>query len=67
MGSKSESKHIMSKAGVPVVPGYHGSNNDLTFLMNEAVKIGYPVILKAVLGGGGKGMRIVRNEKEFKD
>ena len=57
----------MSKANVPVVPGYHGKVNDLDFLMKEAVKIGYPVILKAVLGGGGKGMRIVRNENEFKD
>ena len=65
MGSKSESKNIMSKANVPIVPGYHGENQDLSFLMNEAKKIGYPVMLKASLGGGGKGMRIVRNEKEF--
>ena len=67
MGSKSESKMIMSAANVPVVPGYHGSNNDLEFLEKEAEKIGYPVILKAVLGGGGKGMRIVQRVEEFKE
>lgn len=57
----------MGNAKVPIVPGYHGSNNELPFLISEAKKIGYPVILKAVMGGGGKGMRIVREEKEFKD
>ncbi len=67
MGSKSESKMIMGEAKVPIVPGYHGTNNDLKFLKSEANKIGYPVILKAVMGGGGKGMRIVKEEKEFKD
>jgi 3-methylcrotonyl-CoA carboxylase alpha subunit len=67
MGSKSESKNIMSKANVPIVPGYHGENQDLEFLKNEARKIGYPVMLKASLGGGGKGMRIVKDEKEFQD
>ena len=65
MGSKSESKSIMGKAGVPIVPGYHGENNEVEFLKKEAQKIGYPVMLKAVLGGGGKGMRIVKNEGEF--
>jgi 3-methylcrotonyl-CoA carboxylase alpha subunit len=67
MGSKSESKNIMQKANVPVVPGYHGESNDLEFLKGEAKKIGYPVMIKAVMGGGGKGMRIVRNENEFKE
>ncbi|KAH9881045.1 hypothetical protein J1614_001538 [Plenodomus biglobosus] len=67
MGSKSESKDIMTKAGVPCIPGYHGSNQDPEYLKTEALKIGYPVLLKAVKGGGGKGMRIVNNEAEFFD
>jgi 3-methylcrotonyl-CoA carboxylase alpha subunit len=65
MGSKSESKFIMEKAGVPVVPGYHGENQDPRFLMEQADKIGYPVLIKAVKGGGGKGMRIVNRPEEF--
>lgn len=65
MGSKSESKAIMSSAGVPVVPGYHGDNQDPAFLQNEAEKIGYPVMIKAVMGGGGKGMRIVWRPEDF--
>ncbi|KAI0640334.1 carbamoyl-phosphate synthase L chain, ATP binding domain-containing protein [Trametes polyzona] len=67
MGSKSESKNIMSAAGVPVVPGYHGSNQDPNFLEKEASRIGYPVLIKAVHGGGGKGMRIVHSSSEFAD
>ncbi|PIL31045.1 transporter [Ganoderma sinense ZZ0214-1] len=67
MGSKSESKNIMSAAGVPVVPGYHGTNQDPSFLQQEASRIGYPVLIKAVHGGGGKGMRIVHAENEFRD
>lgn len=67
MGSKSEAKTIMGKANVPIVPGYHGEKQDPDFLMGEARKIGYPVILKASLGGGGKGMRIIRDEKHFKE
>ncbi|KAH8726564.1 methylcrotonoyl-CoA carboxylase subunit alpha mitochondrial precursor [Phaeosphaeriaceae sp. PMI808] len=67
MGSKSESKDIMTKAGVPCIPGYHGSNQDPDHLKAEAAKIGYPVLLKAVKGGGGKGMRIVNTEQEFFD
>ncbi|KAK2464735.1 hypothetical protein APHAL10511_003153 [Amanita phalloides] len=59
MGSKSESKNIMSAAGVPCVPGYHGENQDPTLLYEEAKKIGFPVLIKAIHGGGGKGMRIV--------
>ena len=65
MGSKSESKDIMIKAGVPVTPGYHGSNQDPDFLLQEARKIKYPVMIKAVMGGGGKGMKVAWNDKEF--
>jgi 3-methylcrotonyl-CoA carboxylase alpha subunit len=67
MGSKSESKDIMIKAGVPVTPGYHGSNQDPDFLLEEARKIKYPVMIKAVMGGGGKGMKVAWNDKEFKE
>ncbi|KAF2264161.1 methylcrotonoyl-CoA carboxylase subunit alpha mitochondrial precursor [Lojkania enalia] len=67
MGSKSESKDIMTAAGVPCIPGYHGSNQDPGHLKTEAEKIGYPVLLKAVKGGGGKGMRIVNKQEEFFD
>ncbi|KAI0095062.1 carbamoyl-phosphate synthase L chain, ATP binding domain-containing protein [Irpex rosettiformis] len=67
MGSKSESKVIMEGAGVPVVPGYHGSNQDADFLKSKASEIGYPVLIKAVHGGGGKGMRIVESEAQFSD
>ncbi|KAI9296681.1 methylcrotonoyl-CoA carboxylase 1 [Neoconidiobolus thromboides FSU 785] len=65
MGSKSESKIIMEKAGVPVVPGYHGENQDPEYLKQRANEIGYPVLIKAIKGGGGKGMRIVENSDEF--
>lgn len=65
MGSKSESKFIMGNAKVPIVPGYHGANQDPNFLLEECKKIGFPVIIKASLGGGGKGMKIVHHEKEF--
>jgi len=67
MGSKSASKEIMSSARVPVIPGYHGDNQDVDFLLKEADKIGYPILIKAVSGGGGKGMRIVNNAKEFEE
>ncbi|WP_343822424.1 acetyl/propionyl/methylcrotonyl-CoA carboxylase subunit alpha [Psychrosphaera haliotis] len=67
MGSKSAAKIIMEKANVPLVPGYHGDNQDPAFLKAESAKIGYPQLLKAAYGGGGKGMRIVENEKEFDD
>ncbi|PSR84466.1 hypothetical protein PHLCEN_2v5424 [Hermanssonia centrifuga] len=67
MGSKSESKTIMSKAGVPVVPGYHGSNQDPEFLLQQAKDIEFPVLIKAVHGGGGKGMRTVHSASEFND
>ena len=65
MGDKSRSKEIMIAAGVPCIPGYHGSNQDPHFLLEEARKIGFPVMVKAVKGGGGKGMRIVMEEQEF--
>ncbi len=57
----------MTAAGVPCIPGYHGSNQDPVVLQAEAAKIGYPVLLKAVKGGGGKGMRIVLSPDEFHD
>jgi 3-methylcrotonyl-CoA carboxylase alpha subunit len=57
----------MIAAGVPCIPGYHGSNQDPDYLKEEAAKIGYPVLLKAVKGGGGKGMRIVKTPEEFFD
>ena len=67
MGGKSESKALMEKAEVPLVPGYHGDNQDADFLAKEAEKIGYPVLIKASAGGGGKGMRVVERTAEFHD
>lgn len=65
MGSKSAAKAIMEKAKVPTVPGYHGEQQDADYLAKQAETIGYPVLLKASAGGGGKGMRIVNNAGEF--
>ena len=65
MGSKSAAKHIMEKAGVPLVPGYHGDDQSEAVLKGAADEMGYPVLLKAAAGGGGKGMRQVWSEKEF--
>ena len=65
MGSKSAAKNIMQKAGVPLVPGYHGDDQDTSKLKSAADDMGYPVLLKAVAGGGGKGMRQVWNSDEF--
>ena len=65
MGDKSESKRIMESAGVPVVPGYYGDDQSPELLRAEAAKIGYPVLIKAVYGGGGKGMRTVETEADF--
>ncbi|KAF7998181.1 hypothetical protein HCN44_009579 [Aphidius gifuensis] len=65
MGIKSTSKEIMSNAGVPIIEGYHSSDQSNHVLLNEAKKIGFPVMIKAVRGGGGKGMRIANEEKEF--
>jgi 3-methylcrotonyl-CoA carboxylase alpha subunit len=65
MGSKSAAKTIMQEAGVAVVPGYHGDDQSAGKIRNAADEMGYPVLLKAVAGGGGKGMRLVRNAEEF--
>jgi 3-methylcrotonyl-CoA carboxylase alpha subunit len=65
MGSKSGSKALMEKAGVPLVPGYHGEGQDETTLAKAANKIGFPVLVKASAGGGGRGMRIVRSAGEL--
>jgi 3-methylcrotonyl-CoA carboxylase alpha subunit len=65
MGSKSAAKQLMEKADVPLVPGYHGDNQDPAFLRQQADAIGYPVLIKASAGGGGKGMRIVQHGAEF--
>ncbi|OZI66255.1 acetyl-CoA carboxylase biotin carboxylase subunit [Bordetella genomosp. 11] len=67
MGSKSAAKQLMEKAGVPLVPGYHGDNQDAAFLRRQADAIGYPVLIKASAGGGGKGMRIVQDGADFAD
>ena len=67
MGSKSAAKALMEKAGVPLVPGYHGDIQDVAFLAGEAQRIGWPVLIKASAGGGGKGMRVVRAAGEFAD
>ncbi len=67
MGSKSAAKSLMEKANVPLVPGYHGEQQDADFLHTQADKIGYPVLLKASAGGGGKGMRVIENSAQFKD
>ena len=66
MGSKSAAKTLMEQAHVPLVPGYHGDNQDADFLHGEADKMGYPVLLKASAGGGGKGMRVVEKSEDFK-
>uniref|UniRef100_A0A0P6J0G2 Methylcrotonoyl-CoA carboxylase subunit alpha, mitochondrial n=1 Tax=Heterocephalus glaber TaxID=10181 RepID=A0A0P6J0G2_HETGA len=67
MGIKSTSKSIMAAAGVPVVDGYHGEDQSDQCLRRQAGRIGYPIMIKAVRGGGGKGMRIARSEKEFQE
>ncbi len=65
MGSKSAAKALMARAGVPLVPGYHGDRQEPDFLLAQAEAIGFPVLIKASAGGGGKGMRIVRQADEF--
>ena len=65
MGSKSAAKALMGQAGVPLVPGYHGDDNDPAFLAGQAELIGYPVLIKASAGGGGKGMRRVERAADF--
>ena len=65
MGSKAAAKALMEHHAVPLVPGYHGENQDATWLAEQAAKTGFPLMLKPAAGGGGKGMRIVRNAGEF--
>jgi len=65
MGLKATSKVLMEKAGVPLTPGYHGTHQDPDFLKQQADKIGYPVLIKASAGGGGKGMRLVEDGESF--
>ncbi|GAB4129623.1 MAG: acetyl/propionyl/methylcrotonyl-CoA carboxylase subunit alpha [Rhodothalassiaceae bacterium] len=67
MGLKDEAKRLMTAAGVPVVPGWHGTEQDEAILLDHAREIGFPVLIKAVAGGGGKGMRRVDRESEFPD
>ena len=65
MGLKNSAKMLMQRAGVPIVPGYHGDNQDAAFLREKADEIGYPVLIKAIAGGGGRGMRRVDARGEF--
>lgn len=67
MGNKAGAKEIMEKAGVPVVPGYQGADQGDEVMLAEAVKIGFPVMIKAVAGGGGRGMRLVTDAASFPD
>jgi 3-methylcrotonyl-CoA carboxylase alpha subunit len=66
MGSKAESRHLMQRLGVPVVPGYDGDDQHIDTLTAEAAKVGFPLIVKASAGGGGKGMKIVRSAGELR-
>jgi 3-methylcrotonyl-CoA carboxylase alpha subunit len=65
MGLKAESKRLMEQAGVPLVPGYHGADQDPKLLQHEADRIGYPVLIKASAGGGGRGLRLVEKREDF--
>jgi 3-methylcrotonyl-CoA carboxylase alpha subunit len=65
MGSKSAAKTLMQRSGVPLLPGYHGENQDAVFLAAQARDVGYPVVIKAVSGGGGRGMRVVESAADF--
>ena len=65
MGDKKDSKQKMQEIGVPLIPGYHGDEQDENMLLEKAKKIGFPVLIKASAGGGGKGMRIVHSKDEF--
>ncbi|CAI08762.1 putative acyl-CoA carboxylase alpha chain protein [Aromatoleum aromaticum EbN1] len=65
MGSKSEAKKLMEEARVPLTPGYHGDNQEPAYLHEQADRIGYPVLIKAAAGGGGKGMRLVEKSGDF--
>ena len=65
LGSKSAAKHLMAASGVPILPGYHGDDQDPERLAAEARRIGFPVVIKAIAGGGGRGMRVVSDRSEF--
>lgn len=65
MGEKHRAKQLMQDAQVPIIPGYQGEEQDLNTLQSAATKIGYPILIKAVAGGGGKGMRVVHQPEEF--
>jgi 3-methylcrotonyl-CoA carboxylase alpha subunit len=65
MGDKAAAKRLMEKAGVPIVPGYHGEQQDAAFLAKEAERLGFPVLIKPAAGGGGKGMRVVNEKNAF--
>ncbi len=65
MGSKSAAKTLMQRSGVPLLPGYHGDNQDPAFLAAQAQSVGFPVVIKAVSGGGGRGMRVVEAAADF--
>jgi 3-methylcrotonyl-CoA carboxylase alpha subunit len=65
MGSKSAAKALMEKSAVPLLPGYHGDRQDAGFLEDQAARIGFPVVIKAVSGGGGRGMRVVTSAADF--
>jgi 3-methylcrotonyl-CoA carboxylase alpha subunit len=65
MGSKSAAKSLMEQSGVPLLPGYHGERQGAAFLADQAARIGYPLMIKAVSGGGGRGMRIASRADEF--
>ncbi len=65
MGDKAKAKQLMAEAGVPLVPGYHGDDQAPELLLQEAERVGYPLLLKASAGGGGKGMRVVENSADF--
>jgi 3-methylcrotonyl-CoA carboxylase alpha subunit len=67
MGDKAAAKRLMEKAGVPLVPGYHGEQQDAALLEKEAARIGFPVLIKPSAGGGGKGMRIVKDRSSFRE
>src|SRR5450631_1915714 len=65
MSCKASAKQLMQRSGVPLLPGYHGEDQDAARLRNEAGRVGYPVLIKASAGGGGKGMRVVDSAAQF--
>ncbi len=67
LGDKISAKDLMNKAGVPTIPGYQGEKNDIESLKKEIIKIGFPVLVKAAAGGGGRGMKVVRNKDEIEE